>query len=175
MNNLFARKEKIFIHALFYCFAVLFAVIECGLFYPLSFFSVRPNLLLLLATFYSFYFSFKAWRVVLFCIVCGLLKDALSGASPGLHMVLFLCVGVALCFLSKRFLRYNWVFIIPLFVAATVICTVMYCILEHFFFSAHLPGFFSIWRIAFIELMYGLVIFAVFFKIIQRYVIEKLS
>lgn len=163
------------IHALFYCCACLFILIEGGFFHLLSFYSVKPNLILLLITIYTFYFNFYISRVVLFCVFCGFLKDAMSSVAPGTHMLLFSSLGVVLCYLSKRFSRYNWIFIIPLFVVATVIRTAFYFVIQRIFFGTYTLSLSVMWRISIIELLYGLLIFVLFFKVIKRCVIDKLS
>ena len=168
-------RGRLSVHALFYCYAFLFIFIEVSFFYPLSFYSAKPNLILLLVTFYSFYFSFYIWKVLLFCVLCGLLKDIMSGVAPGTHMILFLFLGIVLRYLSKRFLRYNWIFIIPLFVVATVVHDILYFLIQRFFFDTHSLSWWLLWRISTVELAYGLFIFALFFKPIKRCVIDKLS
>lgn len=168
-------RNRLSVHAVFYGCAFLFVFLEASLFYPLSFFSVKPNLILLLVTFYTFYFNYSAERVLSFCVVCGLLKDVMSGAAPGTHMILFLFLGIALRYLSKRFLRYNWIFLISLFVVATALHSIFYFFVQRFFFDAHMPSWWLLWLISTAELAYGLILFALFFKPIKRCVIDKLS
>lgn len=176
INFIDTIKEKYNItHVLFYCFAFLFLFIEGGFFHPFSFYSVKPNLILLLITVYAFYFNFYTLRVLLFCVFCGLLKDTMSGVAPGTHMLLFLSLGVVLCYLSKRFSRYNWIFIIPLFVVATIVRTTLYFLIQRFFVDTNSLSLFVLWRLSIIELLYGLLIFVLFFKVIKRCVIDKLS
>ena len=172
----FASKERFkLIHVLFYSFAFLFLILECGFFYRFSFFSVKPNLILLLVTFYIFYFSFRIGHVVAFCLFCGLLKDMMSGVAPGTHVLVLVCLGILLRYLAKRFLRYNWVFIIFLFVAATFLHAVLYFVVQRCLFSAYVASWWTVVRIAMIELVYGLFLFGLFFRIIKQCVIDKLS
>ena len=169
------RKRFQYSHIIFYCCALLFVFVEGGIFYPLSFFSVKPNLLLLLLTFYVFYFNFQTMHLLFFSLFCGLLKDSLSGVAFGTHIILFLAVAAILRHLSKNFLRYNWVFVIPLFAVATFSYAIISYLMQPLFFQASSVSFWVLLRIAIIELLYGLFIFWIFLKPIKRCVIDKLS
>lgn len=160
---------------LFYLFAIIFIFLEVGLFNQISLFSIKPNLILFLLTFYSFYFNFNVSKVLLFCLFCGFLKDIFSFVPFATHMFIFTSLGVCLSYISRRFLRYNWIFIIPLFIFATVSQGFIYALIQAIFFGKELLIFEIFWRIAIVELFYGLLILAVFFRIIKRCVIDKLS
>ena len=160
---------------LFYVFALVFILLETAFLGRLSLFWVRPNLLLFLVTIFSFYFNFDKLKVMLFCLFCGFLKDIFSLEPLGTNMFIFICLGIGLSYISKRFLRYNWVFIIPLFVLATISYGVIYVLIGRIFFSKELSFFYIFWRILILEIIYGLSIFFIFFKAIKQCVIDKLS
>ena len=162
------------IHLYFYCCAVVFTVIEVGIFYPLSFFLIKPNILLLLISLYCFYFNFHLVRVVLFCVWCGFLKDMMSVFPIGTHMLLFFVVGMVLRTIAKRFLRFNWHFIIPLCIIASFVSCVAQYLLQRIFFSAYVISLGRVCVISLVELLYGLLLFIIFFKPIKRCVIDKL-
>ena len=160
---------------LFYIFALIFVLLEVTFFSHLSFFSIKPNLILFLVTIFSFYFNFDKIRVILFCLFCGFLKDIFSLTPLGTHMFIFMCLGITLSYISKRFLRYNWIFIIPLFIFATVGQGIIYTLIQGIFFGQHLSLVELLWRRLLLEMLYGLLIFSIFFKVIKRCVINKLS
>ncbi|MBL7130263.1 MAG: rod shape-determining protein MreD [Candidatus Omnitrophica bacterium] len=160
---------------LFYIFALIFIIFETAFFNHLQFFSIRPNLILLQVTIFSFYFNFDKLKVVLFCLFCGFLKDIFSLTPLGTHMLIFMCLGFFLSYISKRFLRYNWIFLIPLFVFATIGQGLIYVLIQNFFFGHELSFFDIPWRILVLEMFYGFAIFFIFFKLIKRCVIDKLS
>ena len=160
---------------LFYISALIFLVLEIAVFNHLQFFSIRPNLILFLVTIFSFYFNFDKLKVVLFCLFCGLLKDFFSLTPFGTHALMFMCLGIILSYVSRRFLRYNWIFIIPLFIIATFGQGVIYVLINKVFFSRDLSLFVIFWRMLILEMMYGLFLFFVFFKVIKRCVIDKLT
>ncbi|NQU18732.1 rod shape-determining protein MreD [bacterium] len=160
---------------LFYISALIFVLLEVAFFSHLSLFSIKPNLILFLVTIFSFYFNFDKIRVILFCLFCGFLKDIFSLTPLGTHMFIFMCLGITLSYISKRFLRYNWVFIIPLFIFATVGQGIIYILIQSIFFGQHLSLVELLWRRLLLEMLYGLLIFSIFFKVIKRCVINKLS
>jgi len=160
---------------LFYISALIFVLLEVAFFSHLSLFSIKPNLILFLVTIFSFYFNFDKIRVILFCLFCGFLKDIFSLTPLGTHMFIFMCLGITLSYISKRFLRYNWVFIIPLFIFATVVQGIIYILIQSIFFGQHLSLVELLWRRLLLEMLYGLLIFSIFFKVIKRCVINKLS
>ena len=159
----------------FYIFALIFIFLETSFFNHLPIFSIRPNLVLLLVTFFSFYFNFDIIKVLLFCLFCGFLKDVFSIVPLGTHMLIFICLGIILSYVSRKFLRYNWVFIIPLYVLATVGQGVIYCLIQSFFFDRTASLFYMLWRVLFLEAVYSLAIFFAFFKVIKKCAIDKLS
>lgn len=160
---------------LFYIFALFFVILEVSFFNHLQFFSTRPNLVLFLITIFSFYFNFDNLKVIFFCIFCGLLKDLFSLEPLGTHMFMFVCLGLFLSYISKRFLRYNWIFIIPLFVCASFGQNIIYVIMQNVFFNRELSFFALPWLETMLEMLYGFAIFFIFFKPIKRCVIDKLS
>lgn len=159
----------------FYIFALIFIVFEISFFSHFQFFSARPNLILLLVTIFSFYFNFEKLKVILFCLFCGFLKDVFSLAPLGTHMFIFMCLGLMLSYISKRFLRYNWIFILPLFFVATFGQGVIYALVQNIYFSRELSFCEIPWLSLALELSYGLAIFFIFLKPIKRCVIDKLS
>ena len=159
----------------FYIFALFFVILETAFFNHLQFFSTRPNLILFLVTIFSFYFNFDKPKVMLFCLFCGLLKDVFSLSPLGTHMLIFMCLGLGLSYISKRFLRYNWIFIIPLFIFATIGQGLIYLLTQNIFFGRELSIFNVFWRTLLLEMVYGFVIFFIFFKLIKKCVIDKLS
>jgi len=160
---------------LFYIFAIILVILETTFFNHLQLFSTRPNLVLFLVTIFSFYFNFDKRKIIFFCLFCGLLKDILSISPLGIHMLMFMFLGVALCYISKRFLRYNWVFIIPLFILATIGQGLIHTLLQNVFFSRQLHIFNIAWKTLMLEMLYGFIVFFIFFKPIKRCVIDKLS
>jgi len=159
----------------FYIFALIFVLLETAVFSHLAVFSVRPNLVLFLVTLFSFYFNFDILKVLLFCLFCGFLKD-LFGISPlGTHMFIYISLGIILSYVSRKFLRYNWVFIIPLYALATIGEGVIYCIIEAVLFERQAPLFYIFWRILILEMLYTSFIFFVFFKPVKKCVIDRLS
>jgi len=158
----------------FYISALIFIFLEVSFFNHLPIFSIRPNLILLLVTFFSFYFNFDIIKVLLFCLFCGFLKDIFSIVPLGTHMLIFVCLGVALSYASRKFPRYNWVFIIPLYIFATIAGGAIYCSIESLFFDRSISLFYMLWRVLIIEIIYSLAIFFIFFKVIKRCVIDKL-
>lgn len=159
----------------FYIFALIFIVFELSFFNHLQFFSTRPNLILLLVTIFSFYFNFDKLKVLLFCLFCGFLKDIFSLVPLGTHMFIFVCLGLILSYISKRFLRYNWIFIIPMFIIATLGQGIVYTLIQNIYFGRGLSFFDIPWIALVLELAYGLAIFFIFLKPIKRCVIDKLS
>lgn len=160
---------------LFYISALIFVSLEAAFLNHLQFFSVRPNLILFLLTIFCFYFNFEKSKVILFCLFCGFLKDALSLVPFVTHMFIFICTGVTLSYVSQKFLRYNWIFIIPLYVLATVLQGIIYCFIHNLFFGQELSFFTMLWRILIPEMLYGLLIFFILFKPIKKCVLDKLS
>ncbi|MFH1622728.1 MAG: rod shape-determining protein MreD [Candidatus Omnitrophota bacterium] len=159
----------------FYIFALIFIILEVSLLSHLRIFSVKPNLILFIVTIFSFYFNFDKLKVILFCLFCGLLKDIFSITPIGTHMLAYMILGVTLSYASKRFLRYNWLFIIPLFIFASVGQYIIYAIIYNLFFDYKLSLFYIPWKILITELIYGFLTFFLFFKIIKRCVIDKLT
>lgn len=160
---------------LFYVFALISALFESTFLNHLRIFSIKPDLVLLLIAIFVFYLNFSKTRVVLFCLFCGFLKDILSIDYFGTYMVIFVCLGFALSYISKKFLRYNWVFIIPLFAAMTICKGIVYVLIQNVFFDKGLPLFIMCWRILALEILYGILLFFVFFKPIKKFIIDKLS
>ena len=103
------------------------------------------------------------------------LKDVFSLAPLGTHMFIFMCLGLMLSYISKRFLRYNWIFILPLFFVATFGQGVIYALVQNIYFSRELSFCEIPWLSLALELSYGLAIFFIFLKPIKRCVIDKLS
>ncbi|MFH1622017.1 MAG: rod shape-determining protein MreD [Candidatus Omnitrophota bacterium] len=159
---------------LFYIFALIFVILEVSFLSHLRIFSVKPNLILFIVTIFSFYFNFDKLKVIMFCLFCGFLKDIFSIAPIGTHMLAYMILGVILSYASQRFLRYNWIFIIPLFIFASVGQYIIYAVIYNIFFDYRLSLFYIPWKILIIELIYGFLIFFLFFKIIKRCVIDKL-
>ena len=159
----------------FYISAVILTLIELAIFKHLHLFLVRPNLILFLITIFSFYFNFDKLKVVLFCLFCGFIKDLFSLAPLGTHMVIFMLLGIILSHISKRFLRYNWIFIIFLFIAASLTAGIIYTLIQNLFFNANLSFFVLFWRILILEILEGIILFFIFLKPIKRCVLDKLS
>jgi len=160
---------------LFYIWALIFIFLEVSLFKGLSFLWIKPNLMLLLLTTYCFYFNFNKIKVILFSLFCGFLVDAFSIDRFGTYMLIFAMLGILLSFVSNKFLRYNWIFIIPLFIFATITEGIIYVLVESIFFSRSYSMLEVFWRVSIPELLYGLLIFYIFFKLIKKCVIDKLS
>ncbi|MFC1754343.1 rod shape-determining protein MreD [Thermoproteota archaeon] len=161
--------------SLFYISAIICAFLEAAFFNHVPFFSVKPNLILLLVTLFCFYFNFDILRVMLFCLFCGLLKDSFSVVPFGIHMLVYLFIGAILSYIARNFLRYNWRFIIPLFVFATLSQGIIYALLRFVLFGSRSSLFVVSFRVLVPEVIYGLFIFLLFFKVIKRCVIDKLS
>lgn len=161
--------------ASFYASALIFVSLEAAFLNHLQFFSVKPNLILFLLTIFCFYFNFHKSKVILFCLFCGFLKDIFSLVPFARHMFIFMCIGVILSYVSQRFLRYNWIFIIPLFVLATLLQGIIYCFIQNIFFDKQLSFFTMLWRILIPEMLYGLLVFFILFRLIKKCVIDKLS
>lgn len=89
-------------------------------------------------------------------------------------MFIFSCLGISLSYISQKFLRYNWIFIIPLFILATIGQGVIYVAIQDFFFGGDLSLASLPWKTLILEIIYGLVIFFIFFKVIKRCVIDRL-
>jgi rod shape-determining protein MreD len=159
----------------FYIFALIFIFLETSFFNHLAIFSIRPNLILFLVTLFSFYFNFDILKVLLFCLFCGLLKDMFSIVPLGTNMFIFICLGIGLSYLSRKFLRYNWVFIMPLYILASIGEVIIYVLMEDIFFDRSLSLLFIFWRILILEMAYTFLIFFIFLKPIKKCVIDKLS
>lgn len=159
----------------FYFVAILLAIFEAAFFNRFAVFSVKPNSVMLLLTVFCFYHSFQIDRVILFSIFCGLLKDLNSVTPLGTHSLLYLLLGISISYASRRFLRYKWVFIIPLFAVATAGNSIYYVLIQRIFFEKEVPLLTLLWRISLIEFAYGLFVFAIFFALIKRYIIDVFS
>ncbi len=159
----------------FYIFALIFIFLEAAFFNHFAIFSVRPNLILFLVTIFSFYFNFDILKVLLFCLFCGFLKDIFSIAPLGTHMFIFICLGIVLSYASRKFLRYNWTFIIPLYMFATIGQGIIYALIQAVFFKISLSVFYIFWRILILEMLYSFIIFFIFFRVIKKCAIDKLS
>lgn len=160
---------------MFYISALISILLEITILNHLQLFSVKPNLILLLITIFSFYFNFDKIKVILFCLFCGFLKDIFSLTYFGTHMFIFMSLGILLSYISGQFLRYNWIFIIPLFIVASIGNSVIYVLVQNLFFNKEISLFYMFWRISILEIFYGLFIFLILFKPIKRCVIDKLS
>jgi len=158
----------------FYLFAVLSVFAEITIFSYLQLFGVRPNITLFIICVYCFYFSYDVIKVFLFALFCGVLTDALSAVAPGTYMCLYPLIAVSLAHISKNISRFNWHFVIVLFVFATLISGVLYCGLQYFCYERPIAFFAFFWRIVFLELLYGLALIGVSLKLIQRYIVAKL-
>jgi rod shape-determining protein MreD len=160
---------------LFYIFALIFILFEVAFSRHSHFLPISPNLILFLVTIHSFYFNFNKVKVILFCLFCGFLKDIFSIVPFGAHMLIFLFIGIGLSYASQRFLRYNWIFIIPLFILASLSQGIIYVLIQDIFFSKELSLWDIPWGILILEMLYGLILFFIFFKVIKRCVIDRLS
>ncbi|MDD5617813.1 MAG: rod shape-determining protein MreD [Candidatus Omnitrophica bacterium] len=159
----------------FYILALIFAFLEAVFFGRFTFFLVKPNLVLFLVVIFSFYFNFDLIKVLLFCLFCGFLKDAFSVSPLGTNMLIYILLGIILSYLARKFLRYNWVFIIPLYVFATIGQGIIYILIQNIFFGRNLSFFYMFWRILIWEMLYSFIIFFILFKPFKRCVIDKLS
>jgi rod shape-determining protein MreD len=159
----------------FYIFAVIFLLIDLSVLGHFQLYSVRPNLILFLITIFSFYFNFDKSKVILFCLFCGFLKDISGVEQFGTNILIFSILGVILSYVSSKFLRYNWLFIIPLFVVATISYYILYVLVRNFFFGKGISLFDIPYNILILELFYSLVLFFIFVKPIKKCVIDKLS
>jgi len=88
---------------------------------------------------------------------------------------MFISIGISLSYISRRFLRYNWIFIIPLFIFATFGQGIIYILIQRVFLDQNLSFNIIFWRILFLEMLYGILIFFIFFRVIKRCVIDKLT
>jgi len=159
----------------FYIFAIIFIFLETAFFNHFAIFSVRPNLILFLVAFFSFYFNFDIIKVLLFCLFCGFLKDVFSVGPLGTQMLIFICLGIVLSYVSRRFLRYKWIFIIPLYIFATIGEGIIYVLIQNIFFERSLSFFYMFWRILIWEAAYSLILFFIFFGPIKKCAIDKLT
>ena len=166
----FAREEKIF-----YLFILFFYFLEIGIFSRFRFLGVMPNLILLLLVFYCFYFNYSVTKIVLFSFTCAVVKDLSSSGAFGTQIIIFVLLGVVIGFIARRFSKFEWVFIIVLFLIAVAGEGLIYAAIQKVVFDNNisLPTLFI--RILFWELIYTLSLFLISFKVIKKCVIEKLA
>jgi len=164
-----SSKEKYF-----YLFAFAVCFIEMSLFSRMQFFGVKPNLLIFLLTFYCFYFNYDLLKVCLFSFTCGVLKDFCSGNILGTNILIFIIIGSIISYIAKRSSRFNWTFILLFFALAVIIEGLVYNIIQGLIFGNTISLFILFFRILLLELIYTLILFFAFFKLIKKCVIDKL-
>ena len=167
--NLITSKDRFF-----YFSALVVCFVELGLFGRLQLFGVRPNLMLLLLTFYCFYFGFDFVKVLLFSFTCGALKDVICGNPLGTYIFIFIVLGVCISFAARKISRFNWPFILLFFTLAVIGEGLVYNLLQRLVFNNVFSLFTLFVRILLLELIYTLILFFVFFKLIKKCVIDKL-
>jgi len=170
INKFISKEEKIF-----YLFALVFCLAEASLFSRFQLFGVKPNLLLFLLTFYCYYFNFDFVKVILFSFICGTLKDLISSGPLGTNLFIFLLLGNLVSFLSRRFSRFNWQFILLLFSISVFGQSILYSAIQRIIFNNSVSLLNLFFRINFLELFYTLILFFAFFKFIKKCAIDRLS
>jgi len=166
----FKQQDK-----LFYFAALTFCLLEVTIFGRFKLFGVKPNLLLFLITFYCYYFSYDFFKIIFFILFCALLKDLFSLDYFGTNLFIFLLLGNLVSFFSRRFSRFNWYFIVLLFLLSIVTEGVLYFAIQRIIFNNNVSLLRLLFRTSLWEFFYTFLLFLIFFRVIKKCVIDKLS
>lgn len=149
-------------------FIFISAIIQFTILYTISFFNIRPDILLILVVFLNLYLPFKKGLVI--GGICGVLKDIFSSGVFGLNLLSFVICIFIIKGIKKYLYKEDHSMRILIIFLISLINSTIYCIFKTAFFGLTFAYPFAL--IIFFESVYTALISPVIFIPFRKCVLK---